>query len=63
MTTDEFTAMLTNVLYESEIDACEVESVRSFRSAGVLSSNEGAVVRMEDGSEFQLTVVQSRHAS
>jgi hypothetical protein len=34
--------------------------IRSFGDAGVLTRNEGLVLRLSDGSEFQITVVQSR---
>lgn len=37
-----------------------IASVRSFDDLGVLSDNKGVVVRLEDGSEFQLTIVKSR---
>jgi hypothetical protein len=33
--------------------------VRSFDHAGVLSGNAGLVIEMGDGSEYQVTVVQS----
>jgi hypothetical protein len=33
---------------------------RSFAEAGVLTTNDGLVVTLSDGSEFQLTVVRSR---
>ncbi len=38
----------------------ETRAVQSFRDAGVLSSDEGLVLRMQDGSEFQITIRQSR---
>ena len=31
-----------------------------FDEAGVLTNNAGLVVRMDDGSEYQITVVRSR---
>jgi hypothetical protein len=37
-----------------------VERTRSFDQAGVLTSDEGLVVDMGDGSQFQITVVMSR---
>lgn len=37
----------------------EVDDVRSFDDAGVLTMNVGLVVRLTDGTEFQVTVVQS----
>ena len=35
-------------------------SVRTFEEAGVLTYNKGLVITTPDGSEFQLTIVQSR---
>ena len=40
----------------------QVRSVRTFEDVGVLTGNRGVVVTLTDGSEFQLTVVQSRQA-
>lgn len=34
--------------------------VQTLQGAGVLTSNRGVVLRFEDGSEFQVTLVQSR---
>ena len=36
----------------------EVERVSSFAAEGVLTMNAGLVVRLSDGSKFQLTIVQ-----
>ena len=38
-------------------DAGGIASVVSFERAGLLTSNEGIIVRLADGSEFQVTVV------
>ena len=38
----------------------ETRVARSFEAAGVLSGDEGLVLRMQDGSEFQITIHQSR---
>lgn len=38
----------------------EAKTVQSFEEAGVLSGDEGLVLRMQDGSEFQITIRQSR---
>jgi hypothetical protein len=38
----------------------DVERSETFREAGILSNNKGLVVRLEDGSEFQITIVRSR---
>ncbi len=37
-----------------------VEMVQTFEEAGIMTNNKGLVVRMKDGSEFQMTLVQSR---
>lgn len=38
----------------------EARVARSFEEAGILSGDEGLVLRMQDGSEFQVTIRQSR---
>jgi len=37
-----------------------VASISTYDDAGILTTNEGLVIRLDDGSEFQLTIVQSR---
>ena len=37
-----------------------IRSIVTFADAGVLTSNSGLVVRLADGSEYQITVVRSR---
>ena len=37
----------------------EVDAIRTFADAGVLSDNAGLVIRLGDGSEFQVSIVQS----
>jgi len=37
-----------------------VEGLRTFEEAGLLTSNEGLVARLSDGSEIQITIVKSR---
>ena len=34
--------------------------VRTFEQAGVMTYNKGLVISLPDGTEFQLTIVQSR---
>jgi len=41
-------------------DLAEVREVRTFDAAGVLTQNKGLVVTLADGSELQVTIVQSR---
>ena len=38
----------------------EVAHTSDFNSAAVLTTDAGLIVRMKDGAEFQVTVVQSR---
>ena len=47
-------------LLQDEDAVPEISKVRTFEEAGVLTSNRGVVVRTDDGSEFQICVVQSR---
>jgi len=54
---------IETMLYEMLQDdgaAPEVARVQTNEEAGVLTDNRGLVVRMTDGSEFQVTIVQSR---
>jgi len=37
-----------------------LKDVQSFEEAGVMTSDDGFVVRLKDGSEFQVTVVKSK---
>jgi len=37
-----------------------VRDAVSYQDAGILTNNAGLVVRMDDGSEYQITVVRSR---
>ncbi len=39
-----------------------IASVRSYEDVGMLTSDSGLVIRMADGSEYQLTIVQSKRA-
>lgn len=38
----------------------DVRSVETFKDAEVLTNNAGIVLRLMDGSEFQITIVRSR---
>jgi len=38
----------------------QVKGIQTFEEAGMLTNNEGVIVRIKDGSEFQITVVKSR---
>jgi hypothetical protein len=46
---------------DEEIDESHVPSqITTFADAGVLTHDKGVVVRYDDGSEFQITIVRSR---
>lgn len=51
--------LLTELLLDEE-DGIGVRNVESFHDAGLMTSNEGLVLTMEDGREFQLQILQSR---
>ncbi|MCI8525609.1 MAG: hypothetical protein HFF17_06730 [Oscillospiraceae bacterium] len=52
--------VLNGKLSLEDTDLEETRGARSFEEAGVLSGDEGLVLRMQDGSEFQITIRQSR---
>ena len=47
-------------LLQDEDAVPEIVKVRTFEEAGVLTRNRGVVVGTDDGSEFQICIVQSR---
>jgi len=65
MTEQGFAACLAAIL-NGEVDVNEsfdpdgIEGVASFEDAGVLTMNAGLVVTMDDGTEYQITIVRSR---
>lgn len=60
-----FTACLKGVLFDG-LDVNEsfvpdgIARVETFAEAGVLTMNAGLVVTIDDGSQFQITIVRSR---
>jgi hypothetical protein len=56
-----FAAMLSELLYTTDGDA-EVVRVDTYAEEGMLTNNAGLVVSLADGSQYQLTVVQSRES-
>lgn len=62
---EEFEVDLLDLLVRSADDDdldLGVDSVSSFADAGVLTRNAGLVVRLRNGDEFQITIVQSRRS-
>ena len=60
MSERDFRDIISEALAMYMDDDCPIKKVRSFSEAGVLTGNEGLVLSLEDGSEFQLTIVQSK---
>lgn len=64
MTESEFQNWLLEKIAEAvtEDEIGDFNAAQTFQEAGVLTYNKGLVVRLEDGSEFQLQIVQSSDA-
>jgi hypothetical protein len=64
MTEREFAEMIAEAVEAHQKEwgdlAGQVSASSSFSDRGLLTCDEGVVIRLEDGSEFQVTVVQSR---
>jgi hypothetical protein len=43
-----------------KFDGPYVDDITTFEDFGMLTKNKGLVIKMEDGSEFQITIVKSR---
>lgn len=54
---------MVDTIQEALVGADTVKSTKTFADSGVLTTDRGLVVKMEDGSEFQITVVQSKRAN
>lgn len=60
MNAADFTFELQEAIEAYEDTPTENARVSTFEECGLLTRNEGLVVRLPDGSEFQVTVVQSK---
>ena len=64
MTEQEFRDYLHGILdeikddYDDEEDIVHFKDIKDFKSAGILTNNEGLIIRMSDDSEFQVTIVK-----
>ena len=56
----EFVEELGEAMFDSEYNLQDIQNVSTFEEAGVLTNNVGLVVEMQDGSEFQVTIVRSK---
>jgi hypothetical protein len=60
MQTEDLITAMQDAFYENDALSEAGLNTRTFEEAGVLTHNEGLVLRLNDGTEFQVTVVQSR---
>lgn len=47
----------SEVCVDDEGEAVNMQSLKTFEEAGVLTGNAGLVLKLMDGSEFQITIV------
>ena len=73
MNDSDMVAFITDAMYQFDEDNltppqgdqdesgyAEVDEISTFANAEILTQNKGLVVKMEDGTEWQISVVQSR---
>jgi len=62
MTQKEMADRITEALnfLDEEEGTSNIEDIRTFQEAGLLTTNEGLVIRLDNGDEFQITVIKSR---
>jgi hypothetical protein len=61
MTTRQFEAVLVTAIEQTdEMREGKIRSIETFEEVGMLTTDHGLVVGFTDGSEIQLTLVQSR---
>ena len=64
LTEREYREWLTRLLIEAQEEAFEgterIVRLVSFEEAGLLTSTEGLVIRLTDGSEFQVSIRRAR---
>ena len=55
-------AAMETMLYEllnDDVTAPEVQRVRTFEEAGILTNNRGLVIHTTDGCEYQISIIRS----
>jgi len=61
MTTKRFEAVLATAIEQTdEVRERKILRIETYEEAGILTTDPGLVVTMDDGTEFQLTIVLSR---
>jgi hypothetical protein len=56
----EFQNLLEEMLFLADEADEKIDRITTFNDCGMLTSNKGLVVKMNDGSKFQLTIVKSK---
>ena len=56
----EFEEGLQAVLWGDTESLDDIKQITTFADAGLLTSDKGLVVKMRDGSEFQVTIIRSK---
>jgi hypothetical protein len=66
-TTEIMQDVLLEIISEGETDylnrdgeQIEIKGIHTFEFAGLMTRDRGLVVKLKDGSEFQITIVKSR---
>jgi len=54
--------MIYNSLELTSMDECEniISRIATFEEAGLLTNDDGIILYLKDGSEFQITVIRRR---
>lgn len=59
MTTEiEMSDIIAEALYDVAVENSDYIDISTFEESGILTKNKGIVVKLWDGSEFQVTIVQ-----
>jgi hypothetical protein len=53
--------MLRHADWDEYPEAKDIASIRTFEEGGLLTMDKGLLLDMEDGSQFQITIVQSAY--
>lgn len=60
MNEGDFIYMLQDVLLDAEDEGLDIASMRTYQDSMLLTTDNGLVVQMNTGEEFQVTVVRSK---
>ena len=60
MTPEKIQELIQEALYNEDNDVQDIASIDTFRDASLMTDDKGLVIALEDGSEFQVTIVQTR---